>query len=265
VAGSTPAADDDYPTLLAKAGAAAEAGELDEAQDLADMAVAAAPDKPRGYVLRGTILGRKRLPERAVKDFDEAIRLAPNLAEAWHHRGCEQFKLGKFKESVADFDRAIELQPRRKAGHWQRGISYYYTGQFDEGARQFEAYQTVDDNDVENVVWRYLCMARRDGADAARSDLWKVGQDARVPMMEIYEVFAGRAKPEQVLAAAEAGDVPDEERIRRRFYGHLYLGLYFDSADQKVEARKHLEKAVNDYMVPDYMGDVARLHLKSLE
>ena len=51
-----------------------------------------------------------------------------------------------------------------------------------------------------------------------------------------------------------------EERQQRLFYAHLYLGLYFDSTGDQKQAVEHLTKATEDYRVPHYMGDVARVH-----
>ena len=82
--------------------------------------------------------------------------------------------------------------------HARGGVLVAYgigAGKYDAGAKQFAAYQTVDSNDVENAVWRFLCMARAHGVDEARKSLLKVKHDARVPMMEIYALFAGQAKP----------------------------------------------------------------------
>src|SRR5579863_8722516 len=82
--------------------------------------------------------------EKTLADLDKQIQSDPKSAEAYHERGCVQFKLANFKASVRDFDRYIELRPERKAGHWQRGISYYYAGQYDDGRKQFEGYQDFD-------------------------------------------------------------------------------------------------------------------------
>ena len=82
-------------------------------------------------------------------------------------------------------------------------------GQYAAGRKQFEGYQTVDSNDVENAVWRFLCMAHSDGVAAARDDLLKIKHDRRVPMMEIYAMFAGRTTPDQVLVTTGAQQALD--------------------------------------------------------
>src|SRR5690349_6647427 len=109
--------------------------------------------------------------ERAIAKFSEAINASPMTALPWYLRGRENFRAGKIEESVADFDKFIELQPQAANQQWERGISLYYAGQFEKGARQFENYQKFHDQDVENSVWRYLCVARASGVEKARATL----------------------------------------------------------------------------------------------
>ena len=197
--------------------------------------------------------------QKALDLLDKAIATDPKAGAAYQLRGLTKFKLGNIAGSIADFDKYIDLEPKQKARHWQRGISYYYAGRFDDGMRQFEGYQTVDSNDVENAVWRYLCQAKKDGIKKARADMLKIGKDARVPMKEIYELFAGRLKPQDVLDAAKAGRPSEEKLNERLFYAHLYLGLFFESEGDAKKALEHLTVAA-DHKIGHYMWDVARVH-----
>jgi hypothetical protein len=99
-------------------------------------------------------------------------------------------------------------------------LAFYYADRFDDGRRQFEIHHTVNPADVENVAWHFACVARDKGVDTARRAIISVGADARVPMREILELFAGRAEPAAVLAAAEAG--PEDARRNHRCFAHLY-------------------------------------------
>lgn len=250
--------------LLAEARAAFERGQSDQALDLAGKAMSLDPKNPQPAFVRGAMhesLGRH---EAAAADFSRVLQLDARDAEAYDHRGSEQFKLGRIAESIADFDKAIELDPARERGHWKRGISYYYAGKYRLGRKQFESYQTFDDNDVENAVWRYLCMARGESADKARRELLKIKDDRRVPMMQVYAMFAGKAKPEEVLAAARAGEPSPEELNARLFYAELYVGLYFDAAGMREQAAEHIAKSV-DHRIGHYMWDVANVHAKQLQ
>ena len=248
--------------LLSQAKAAYASGRRDEAMTLVTQAIKAEPKSSRSYFVRARFHEENREPTKAVADYDQVLKLDPRAAEAWQHRGGEHFKLGHIKESIADFDAFIALAPQQAPYHWQRGIAYYYAGRFEDGRKQFELHQTVNPNDVENAVWHFLCVARSAGVEKARAALIPIKDDARVPMMEVHALFAGRAKPEDVLKAAVAGAPPRSRLDQQLFYAHLYLGLYFEAIGDETQAREHILKAAGQYQTNDYMGDVARVHLQ---
>jgi lipoprotein NlpI len=202
----------------------------------------------------------KRHWDLALQSLNRCLQLDSAYTEAWQLRGCVQFLRGKFTESVADFDRYLKLAPEKADAHWQRGISLYYAGRYAEGKEQFGRYEKVDRNDVENAVWHFLCAAKKDGVAKARAAMLPTGKDPRVPMMTVYELFRGMAKPADVLAAAKAGKATEETAKRQLFYAHLYLGLYHDALGEAAQARDHLALAATTYRIPEYMGDVARVH-----
>ncbi len=251
-----------FDDLQSQAKAAYSKGKPDEAVTLASRAIAIEPQNPRGYFLRARFHEENHAPARAIADYDQVLKLDPNVPDAWQHRGGEHFKLGHVKESLADFDKFIGFAPQKAPYHWQRGISLYYLGRFDEGRKQFESHQTVNSNDVENAVWHFLCVARTNGIEKARASLIPIKGDARVPMMEVHTLFAGKIEPEDVLKAATAGNPAPPQLKSQLFYAHLYLGLYFEALGDDKLAREHITKAATEYQTGDYMGDVARVHLQ---
>ena len=259
------AAADDLEPLLVEARKALREGRADEAVKFADRAVAADGKNAEAYYLRGTARDALGKHAQAVQDLSRAIELRPKYAAAYDARGSAHFKLAHIKESIADFDKYIELEPRREPGHWRRGISYYYAGRYGEGARQFEGYQTVDDNDVENAVWHFLCNARAGGIQKARGELLKIGRDPRVPLMTVYAMFRGEAKPEDVLTATRESNPPAEVLKGRLFYAHLYLGLYYEGVGNADKSLEHMRLAAVDYKLPGYMWEVARVHVQLRE
>jgi lipoprotein NlpI len=252
-------ADDNY---LEQAHKALEQRKLDRALRLADRAIAANPRDADGYFVRGLIREAGKPSAEAVVDFSRCLQLDLRRVDALDHRGSEELRLGRIKEAVKDFDRYLELRPDARAGHWKRGIALYYAGRFEDGKKQFARYEEVDTNDVENTVWHFLCAARVDGVKAAQKGLLKTGKDLRVPMREVYALFQGKAEPKDVLAAAEAGRVDAEQRLLRRFYAHLYLGLYYEIHGDSKRALEHIRQAATTYRAAGYMGDVAHVHLQ---
>jgi lipoprotein NlpI len=200
---------------------------------------------------------------RAIERLTEVIEAEPKTAIAWYLRGREHFRAGKMKESVADFDKYVEVKPEAEKSQWERGISLYYAGEYERGAKQFELYQTFHDQDVENSAWRYLCVARTEGVEKAQANMLPISRDPRVPMMQIYDLYRGKLKPEDVLAAANAGE-PDKDTLRvRLFYAHLYIGLWHEVAGRGEEAKRHILEAEKN-KIAHYMWDVARVHAERL-
>lgn len=235
-------------------------GKNKEAIGFATKAIAAAPKNMYGYLFRGQLHETLRMNDEAVQDLSIALQLDPSQAEIYQLRGACQFKLGRFKESIADFDAYIRFQPKQEPHHWQRGISYYYAKRYEEGRKQFDWHQTVNHNDVENAVWHFLCVARKDGLEKAREKLIPIEGDKRVPMMEVLKLFAGTLKPSEVMTAAKAGNPPPAELEYRLFNAHLYLGLYYDVTGKTDLARLYLGRAAEKSEKFGYMGDVARVH-----
>ena len=221
------------------------------------------PDSVELVARRAALLAGLDQPSAAIADYDRLIKLAPDRADLYDARGSERFKLGQIRESIADFDRAIALRPDQEPWHWKRGISYYYADRFDDGRKQFEGYQSVDDNDVENAVWRFLCMARQTDVATARGSMLKIKRDLRVPMMEVYALYSGQVKPADMLAAARAGSPSPQELNARLFYAHLYLGLYYEVLGDASQARTEIEAATK-HRIGHYMWNVADVHAKRL-
>lgn len=246
--------------LLDEISEAFSSGKYEEGIALTTRAIEQAPANARNFYLRARLYEELRQPARALPDYDQALKLNPQMADAWQHRGIVQFQLAHVAESIADFDRFIALVPSQAAHHWQRGISLYYAGRYDEGRRQFELHRTVNPEDVENAVWHFLCVTRAGSLAKARGALIPIGEDPRVPMKEIHALFAGQTTPEAVLSAARAGAPPPAELKQRLFYAYLYCGLYCEATGDETRSREYIGKAAGEYANPHYMGDVARVH-----
>jgi len=203
-------------------------------------------------------------------EHDRSIRLLTRATEqpsapplCWYLRGRENFRAGQIDQSAADFDKYVQLEPQAENRLWERGISYYYAGQFAKGAKQFEDYQKFHDQDVENSVWRYLCVARESGVEKAKATLLPITNDLRVPMMQIYGLYQGKLKPEDVLSFARKDSPNRELENQRLFYANLYVGLWHEVGSQADEAKEYILTA-EKHKIAHYMWDVAHVHADRL-
>ncbi|MDB5313020.1 MAG: nlpI [Gemmataceae bacterium] len=259
------AAADKPEKVLEDAVAAFDAGKYKEAAELADKAAKLDPKAARAPFVAGSARAALRENAAAVTAFTAAIDRDPKLAVAYDRRGDAQLKLGKFKEAIADFDTFLEMKPKFAPEHWRRGIALYYAGRFDDGRKQFDLHRTVNPEDVENSAWHYLCNARANTPKKAREDLIPVTRDARVPMKQVLDLFAGKLKPQDVIDSAEAAKLEGEALTEARFYAHLYVALYYESEKDEKKALDHLTTAVEKYKIGHYMWDVGNAQLAVLK
>lgn len=192
--------------------------------------------------------------KKELDRYNNLVLNNPHNSAAYVHRGMVKFKLAQINESIADFDTAEQLKPNITPYLWQRGLSYYYAQKFTEGASQFEVDLTVNSRDVEETVWRYLCIARLKGVTEACKSLLTVNNDPRLVMLRVYDLYAGNCSIEDVLSVGNPFDK------RSKFYSHLYVGLYFEASDRSEEAQFYITKAADSYQVDDYMWYLARVH-----
>lgn len=187
--------------------------------------------------------------------FPVAVVVRAQTPSEIFDQAVADFSVGRVEEAVVGFDQVARAQPGRAPQLWQRGIALYYAGRYEDCRRQFESHLTVNPNDVENSAWHFLCVSRAESPEAALEALLPVGPDSRSPMREIYEMFAGRMMPQDVLSAA-AG------QPQARFYAHLYLGLYHEALGRTVAALEEILLASDDRFaaVGGYMHMVAVVH-----
>ena len=174
-------------------------------------------------------------------------------------RAVSDFERGRVVESAAGFDNLVKLVPDSAPQLWQRGIALYYAGRYKDCRAQFELHRTVNPNDVENAVWHFLCVARQESPDKAKSALLPVGPDSRVPMRQVYDMFRGVRRPEEVLTAGGP-------EATGQFYAQLYVGLYYEALGNKPKALEHITAAAAErFAVGGYMHTVAKVHLGILQ
>lgn len=96
------------------------AGRLDAAARILD-GNAAALGTNVGQNIRGDIHLRQGRPGDALRAFDTAIKLAPQMPEAHANRGVALEALGRLDDALAAADRALRYRPNYAVAHYNRG------------------------------------------------------------------------------------------------------------------------------------------------
>ena len=80
---------------------------------------------------------KKRLNEASIKHYTEAIRLTPNLIEAYNNRGYVYAEIGDVARAIQDFNTAIKINPENAIAYYNRGDIYRRKGDFDRAIQDY--------------------------------------------------------------------------------------------------------------------------------
>ena len=206
-------------------------------------------------------------PSPRLAELTAEIAKSPKSVDLYSERGDHYFQTGEFSKALADYEKMVEIDPKLDVTHWRKGIALYYLERWEESAKQFEKYQTVDDVDRENGIWRFMAMERRVGLEKARDKLIEYFRPDRPPLTEVYRMFQGTLSSADFRTKAE----PFKPHTKERFYADLYLGIFLDIENERESAVKHLKAAeANEWAKsasggPGWMWHIAPTHLKMIE
>ena len=88
-----------------------------------DRAIRLKPDYADAYCHRGVANGRLGQLRVAIEDFARAIQLKPDYAEAYGGRGAVKSGLGQHEAALTDYDRAIRLKPDYAEAYYNRAAT----------------------------------------------------------------------------------------------------------------------------------------------
>jgi len=123
----------------------------DRAIDDYNEAIRLDPKYAIGFNNRGLAYQGKGKTDRAIEDFDEAIRLNPTYATAFVNRADARRIKGRIDLAIEDSDRAIGLNPNLARAFLARALAYQQKAQWDfdaylaEGVYEDRAIQDLDE------------------------------------------------------------------------------------------------------------------------
>lgn len=95
-------------------------------------------DRAWAYSNRGVLYDTNGDLDRALADYNEAIRLDPKFADAYRNRGDIWLYRGAYDRAMSDLDAAIRLNPKDDGAYNSRGVAYYFKGDLNSAILEFD-------------------------------------------------------------------------------------------------------------------------------
>ncbi len=108
---------------LATAEVRLESGDVAAARQAAEAALALRPEEPRAHLILARVRLAERLCDDAVTECRHAIRLAPDLADAWRWCGFALAAAGRFHEARESWERWEQLADGAAAAEQRREVA----------------------------------------------------------------------------------------------------------------------------------------------
>lgn len=218
--------------LLSQGAAALSQGNTQLALEKFNAALKLDPDLPEAYINRGIVLMRLEQYVEAVEDFDKAVKLAPQSAEAFYNRALAYSRSGLYDKAVEDYTRALKYAPQDWQIFYNRGNAYLDQGKSPEALKDYNQALQLNPQAAEVYHNRGLAYLSLKDPQRALEDFDKT--------LELNQNFA-RATFNKCKALEQLGRKPEAIAACRRFLQTGDPGADAEYLQQALERLKVLE------------------------
>jgi len=122
----------------------------------------------------GNVAGRQEKYKEALQDYNKAIKINNEDADAYYNRGYVLIKLGKYNRAVKDLDRAMTLEPQFAAAYHVQGIAFFYKKKYHEAVRDYSKAIELEPDNVKFYYSRLSAYCKLGSSTLAWEDVMKI-------------------------------------------------------------------------------------------
>jgi tetratricopeptide (TPR) repeat protein len=130
----------------------------------------------RSYVNLGDAAFVKSDFDKAISDYNEAIRLNPKNATAYLPRGIAYVMKMDLDMAIADFSESIRLNSENATTYFERGSIYDAKGEYDNAIKDFNEALQIDPKNIKALLKRGSAYSKEKELDKAINDYNQVLQ-----------------------------------------------------------------------------------------
>jgi tetratricopeptide (TPR) repeat protein len=138
------------------------------------------------YLWHGVTVRKLGQNDRALQDYNQAIRLNPGFADAFNSRCYLYVLTNRLQDALKDCNESLRLNPKNQYAYDSRGFAYLKLGMLDASIADYNAALNIEPGRPYSMFGRGL--ARKRKGDAAGGDADMAAAKAKSPAID--EEFA---------------------------------------------------------------------------
>lgn len=181
-------------------------GELDQAVAEFEKAIELDPNDADAHRNLGTAYGEQGKWAESVAVYEKAVAINPDFGEAYGDMAAAYFNVGKLTEAIAAGEKGIELAPDYAMAYNNLGIVYGSQGQIDQAIALFEKGIQADPNCADcyyNLGFAYEQVEQLDQAIAAYQEAVKADPNYLDAYENMGTVYARQGRLEEAIVQFE--------------------------------------------------------------
>lgn len=127
----------------------ADQGQYKRAIEDFNAAVAIKPDHAEAINNRANVYVAIGQYEQALRDFNYALRLKPHYADNYYNRGILYLKINRFDLAIDDFTMAIRIEPDMADAFNNRGVTFLVKRQYEKAFADFIKTLQINQNNAQ--------------------------------------------------------------------------------------------------------------------
>jgi tetratricopeptide (TPR) repeat protein len=128
------------------------------------------PNYAEAYYKRGNVYYDLQQYDKALADYDRAIQINPNFADAYYNRSLVYYNLQQYDKALAGYDRAIQINPNFAEAYNNRGNVYYNLQQYDKALADYDRAIQINPNYADAYYNRSLVYKELNQPEKALAD-----------------------------------------------------------------------------------------------
>lgn len=214
---------------------------------------------------RGMLYDSVGLPGLAQFDYDQALKLRPDMAEAYNSIGIHYTQQGEFIRAYEAFDSSIDIEPDYEFAFLNRGIALYYGGKPELAVVDLNTFLDRKRSDPYRALWRYIATREVDQQTAleelrtVRADL-----DNENWATSLVDFYLSDINENELLNSLIEGVTSHQGLTDRLCEAYFYLGKYHGARGNRGVASNYFKLALSTNVYEYVEHRYARLELERL-